>query len=75
MVMPLADISGEEKKAVKPIPISNKSPQAKGSRCEGGKVEGWRKKTVVVMFFELALVKNFKYTSEWFWDAMVTGYV
>lgn len=40
MVMPLADISGEEKKAVKPIPISNKSPQAKGSRCEGG--EGGR---------------------------------
>lgn len=55
--------------------MSNKSLHAKSSRCggEGGRVE--EKKTVVVMFFELALEKPFKYTSEWCWDAMVTGSV
>lgn len=38
--------------------MSNKSLHAKSSRCggEGGRVE--EKKTVVVMFFELALEKT-----------------
>lgn len=40
--------------------MSNKSLHAKSSRCggEGGRVEVKKKKTVVVMFFELALEKT-----------------
>lgn len=40
--------------------MSNKSLHAKSSRCggEGGRVEGKKKKPVVVMFFELALEKT-----------------